>query len=179
MGKSFYAYTLARFDGTVFYVGKGRGKRIDAHEEEARDGCHCPKCRIIHATWEGGHEIVKTIVFKSFNEDEVLQHERALIASIGRESLCNRSDGGEGRSYGSPFEAMYKEYRDSLRNCVRAERRKIHPNHGLLQVYAKRRILLRSWYESNKAAIANTKRQAVDEKRTYDWRWEKHIAPPW
>ena len=44
---SYYVYTLAYPDGTVFYVGKGSGNRIQHHEQEALRGHDCPKCDLI------------------------------------------------------------------------------------------------------------------------------------
>ena len=63
--KTWYVYTYAFPDGTVFYVGKGNHARIDDHERKARNGCDCDKCRIIRQIWESGHPVQKRIVFKT------------------------------------------------------------------------------------------------------------------
>jgi hypothetical protein len=45
--KKYYVYTLTYSDEKVFYVGKGVGQRIVAHEREAKTGCACDKCKAI------------------------------------------------------------------------------------------------------------------------------------
>ena len=178
--KQFYVYTLARPDGRVFYVGKGKGDRMHVHEGEAFGGCGCPKCQVIHEVWSGGGSVVKSVAFESFNEDDVLQRERDTIAAIGRENLCNRSDGGEGRSYASPFKQMYEEYLGWVNYEIWNARRSLAP--GSAQrclLWLDRKQQLERWHESYKLCIENAKRQAANAKKRYDSRWEKSIAPPW
>lgn len=100
----FYVYTLAYPDGRVFYVGKGSGKRIDCHERDARKGVSTYKCRIIRKIWAGGGELIKTIVFRTDDEQEAFATEKRLIAAYGRKSLVNHTDGGQGHS-GRPLPA--------------------------------------------------------------------------
>ena len=45
--RSYYVYTLARPDGSVFYVGKGSGKRIHHHERLTRSDPNKEKCEVI------------------------------------------------------------------------------------------------------------------------------------
>jgi hypothetical protein len=89
MEKKFYVYVHRRAtDGTVFYVGKGTGKRHLS-----------TKWRNIH--W---HNIVSKHGFKSdvvalFSVEAcAFSFEIALIKAYGRENLCNMTDGGEGMS---------------------------------------------------------------------------------
>lgn len=92
----FYVYTLARPDGRVFYVGKGRGKRIDAHESQARHGKLSKKCNIIRKIWASGGQVEKAIVFRTESEREALDYEIRLIASFTSGELANLTRGGDG-----------------------------------------------------------------------------------
>lgn len=92
----YYVYTLARPDGNIFYVGKGTGKRIAEHERQARRGVNSHKCYIIRKIWENGGKVVRAIVYRTDNEQEAYDYEARLIADIGRDNLCNLTDGGDG-----------------------------------------------------------------------------------
>lgn len=94
----FYVYILARPDDRVFYVGKGKGKRVFMHDREARSGHKCHKCNVIRKLWKQGKEYKRYIVFTTENEQEAFNYERELIALHGRKNLCNLTDGGEGCS---------------------------------------------------------------------------------
>jgi DNA-binding XRE family transcriptional regulator len=91
-----YVYTLAYPDGRVFYVGKGTGRRIDAHELEAKRGAYWNKRKVeaIKQIWAAGGEVVKSKVAYFESHFEAVEHERALIASLP--GLLNGSAGGEG-----------------------------------------------------------------------------------
>lgn len=94
--KSYYVYTLARPDGSIFYVGKGKGYRIRQHEQEALRGHDCPKCRVIRSIWQQGGTVQRAIVFETDDAQIAYDHEIALIREIGREHLTNRTNGGDG-----------------------------------------------------------------------------------
>jgi hypothetical protein len=79
VGNTFYVYTLAYPDGTVFYVGKGRSRRIDAHEREARKGVQSTKCDIIRGIWRDGEQVVKAKVSESLSHHEAMSYEEQLI----------------------------------------------------------------------------------------------------
>lgn len=79
VGNTFYVYTLTYPDGAVFYVGKGRAGRIDAHEREARKGVQSLKCDIIRAIWRSGKQIIKTKVSENLSHREAMAHEEQLI----------------------------------------------------------------------------------------------------
>lgn len=98
MQLKYYVYTLARPDGRVFYVGKGSGDRINAHEKEARKGIQTYKCNIIRKVWSEGGEIIKRVVFRTNDEQEAFNCEIGLIALIGQDNLTNRTIGGDGMS---------------------------------------------------------------------------------
>jgi hypothetical protein len=92
----FYVYVLARPSGEPFYVGKGKGPRVFAHEWEAKRGCDCRKCRTIRKIWKVGGEVARYIMLETDNEQDALDYERELIAMYGRNTLANHTDGGEG-----------------------------------------------------------------------------------
>lgn len=91
-----YVYVLARPNGRVFYVGKGQGNRIMAHERKARGDCRCHKCNVIRKIWRDGGEVQRYTVFTTSDEQAAFAYERELIAFYGRKNLCNQTDGGEG-----------------------------------------------------------------------------------
>jgi hypothetical protein len=101
--QTYYVYILTRPDkklpqGRAFYVGKGKRRRIYAHEAEARSGCECRKCRTIRKVWRDGGQVQRYIIFTTNNETEAFDFERETIAQYGRKNLCNLTDGGEGTS---------------------------------------------------------------------------------
>jgi hypothetical protein len=94
----FYTYLLLRPNGSVFYVGKGQGVRINHHEIEARKGVQSHKCNVIRQVWAEGEEIIKQKVGFFDGEEEAYALEMLLIKFFGRENLTNETNGGEGTS---------------------------------------------------------------------------------
>ena len=96
----FYVYVLFRHDtGQPFYVGKGCGKRWQAHRWDSRG--NRKKWRLFEAARQAGREIPNVKVASNITEATAFKIEIALIATIGRGSkgpLLNRTDGGEGMS---------------------------------------------------------------------------------
>lgn len=90
--------------GYVFYVGKGVGIRIHWHEEEARLGHDCAKCRLIRSLWDQGLKVKKRIVFATPDEGEAFRYEGQLIRKIGKHNLTNVHPGAP--NYMSPAEKM-------------------------------------------------------------------------
>jgi hypothetical protein len=90
----YYVYTLSDSSGRVFYVGKGTGDRMNAHEREARKGCECHKCRKMRKIWQHGGQVQKQIVFTTNDEATAYQKEAAVIAQIGLGKLTNHHPGG-------------------------------------------------------------------------------------
>lgn len=87
MEKKFYVYVHRRAtDGTIFYVGKGSGKRL--HDKSGRSQ-YWKRVANKHG-WTSQ-------VFIWFSQEQcALSFEVALIAHIGRDNLVNATIGGEG-----------------------------------------------------------------------------------
>lgn len=112
----FYVYTLTDpRDGAVFYVGKGSGRRIEAHEAEARKGGHSRKCDRIRDIWSSGAEVRRDVVSRHDDENEALDAECLLIDSIGLDVLTNVLPGGR---------LGMKAYLDRIADIKRREVRK-------------------------------------------------------
>jgi hypothetical protein len=94
---SYYVYALAYPDdyyyddlrGVVFYVGKGSGKRVDAHEAEVKTGCRCEKCRTIRDIWLHGGHIQKTMLYQTNDKKDALMYEKRCIAHYQGPYLTN------------------------------------------------------------------------------------------
>jgi transcriptional regulator with XRE-family HTH domain len=120
---NYYVYTLSRPDGTIFYVGKGCGKRVAQHEKEALRGHNCPKCELIRSIWREGGTVQRAIVFETDDERAALTYEADLIKTYAQDQLVNRIAGGRNRGcrprlpktgteratqYGEKLEALFK-----------------------------------------------------------------------
>lgn len=103
----FYVYALFREDGiTPFYIGKGRGNRMHAHEVEANTGTFL-KDRIIRKMRRNGTAVVpKEKLIEGLTDTMAKAVERDLIALLGRIGrggiLANLTAGGDGNSDPSP-----------------------------------------------------------------------------
>lgn len=84
----FYVYTHRRANGVPFYVGKGMGNR--AHNRVGRSDAWK---RIV-----AEHGLLVRVELKGLTEDQAFDAERLLIALLGRETLINRTSGGQGTS---------------------------------------------------------------------------------
>jgi len=102
--KVFYVYTLrVSNENAPFYVGKGCGRRVDAHVVQAQSNHKSHKCAKIRKALSLGYDIITEKVFESHDEQECFDLERSLIQQYGRRDLgtgvlTNVTDGGEGAS---------------------------------------------------------------------------------
>jgi len=83
----YYTYAYLREDGTPYYIGKGKGRRIYS---KAKDEIRIPKNK-------------SRIIFlkQNLTEEEAFKHEIYMIDVFGRKDLRtgilrNKTDGGEG-----------------------------------------------------------------------------------
>lgn len=100
--------------GTVFYVGKGKDKRINAHEKEALKGKNGAKCDKIRDIINSGNKVKKEIVKRFASENDAYQYEEKLISKIGLNNLTNVAKGGRNPYSYTPIEKQGKEFIVSL-----------------------------------------------------------------
>lgn len=107
--KEFYVYTLTDpRDQSVFYVGKGCGRRMYAHVKEARKGVQSMKCARIREILAAGLDVDVRPVQFFLNEQAAYDHERLLIAEYG-DALTNGNKGGGFARYEGEPEAVVLE----------------------------------------------------------------------
>lgn len=80
----------------VFYVGKGKGKRIDAHERDAAKGICSKKTNKINNIWRAGLQVQKRQVAYFWDEQAAYDHETDVIEFYGLENLTNVIPGVSG-----------------------------------------------------------------------------------
>lgn len=89
---SYYVYQLIDpRDGTVFYVGKGCGDRMFAHERDAMRGqvSNRAKTERITSILNDGHRVVASVVSAHEDEQDALDAEAELIAALpGLTNIC-------------------------------------------------------------------------------------------
>jgi hypothetical protein len=96
MANKFYVYALGKPTGEIFYIGKGTGPRIRAHEQDARRGTKGLKCDIIRDVWAAGQQITRTILFETEDERAAYNEEVRQISLLGKKALTNVYAGGGG-----------------------------------------------------------------------------------
>lgn len=141
-GKSFYAYTHGRPDGSVFYVGKGCGQRA-WNFTRGRNPYH----RAIIAK-HGADNIIVTI-HPCESEEAAFELEKWLI--FEHPELANMTDGGEGAS-GRPVSDKVRAAFDAARGQPKSDKAR----------KAASETLKKAW-ETNPAMRENAARMA--EKR--------------
>ena len=98
-----FTYGYLSFSHEPFYIGKGRGERIDDHITEAKYGQkNSPKLQKIRKILSEGTEPIREKFCEKMSEDMAFYLEKWLIKVIGRKlhkgPLTNGTDGGEGKT---------------------------------------------------------------------------------
>jgi hypothetical protein len=104
----YYTYAYLREDGTPYYIGKGKGRRI--FNRSNKDTCKVPKNR-------------NRIIYlkRNITEEDAFKHEIYMISIFGRKNngtgiLRNLTDGGEGFSSNTMKEFWEKRKNKKLQN---------------------------------------------------------------
>jgi hypothetical protein len=91
----YYVYQLIDpRNNKPFYVGKGKGERMYAHEREAEGKSQHPKCKLIREIKALGYVIEYKILKRFKDEAEAYKYEANVILDIGLENLTNLVYGG-------------------------------------------------------------------------------------
>lgn len=108
-----YVYILFRPDGRPFYVGKGKGRRVDRHFWRS----HSKHVAAIVTAAGGSLPWVK--VASGLSDHTAVEFEKAFIHAIGREinggPLVNQTDGGDGFAGYKYTEAQRRSKSESMR----------------------------------------------------------------
>ena len=104
----FYVYELIDpRDGAVFYVGKGKRDRIDAHEGEAFRGITSNKCDRIREIWAAGKRVDKREVARFMLAVDALAYEAERMSwYVNLTNVVGRGVRGRSRSKWLSPEAM-------------------------------------------------------------------------
>ena len=94
--KKWYVYQLIDPRTMLpFYIGKGSGKRIDAHEKEAARGVCSRKCKLINELLSSNLNVIKEKIAFFRDEADAYAFEKQEIERIGLDNLTNIIPGGK------------------------------------------------------------------------------------
>jgi len=98
MKSDYYVYLLFRETGRPLYVGRGRGRRWNVHEQTALTG-DTHRDRAVRKVLKAIGSVPKVKLNENLTVEEANELERLWIRTIGREPagpLINQTDGGDG-----------------------------------------------------------------------------------
>lgn len=101
-----YCYALAD-GGEVFYVGKGRGRRMYVHAMDAAKGKAGAKCDRIRAIIAAGRSLEYRVLGVYESDAKAYAAEKSWIARF--DSLLNRNAGGGGAACADPKERIRRD----------------------------------------------------------------------
>ncbi len=105
---TYYVYELVDGrDGAVFYVGKGRGKRIEAHEAQARKGEGSDKCDRIREIWAAGSKVIRQEIAYFADEQAAYDFEALRIAEYDSLTNVTRNDARRARTRPRELDPRY------------------------------------------------------------------------
>ena len=107
----YYTYAFLREDGTPYYIGKGKGKRI--HSRHRRIKPPTDMNRVVYLK-------------KNLTDEEAIRHEIYMIDLYGRKDigtgiLRNGTDGGEGNSGRVMSEETKKKVSGKMKGMKKSE----------------------------------------------------------
>lgn len=106
----YYVYQLIDpRNSKPFYVGKGKGERMYAHEREAEGKSQHPKCKVIREIKSLDYVIEYKILKRFADEAEAYLYEAEVILSIGLENLTNLMHGGNIKPFKRNPNSEYRE----------------------------------------------------------------------
>jgi hypothetical protein len=79
----------------VFYIGKGKGNRINDHEIDSARGVCSKKCNKIRYLKNAGFEIIKQKIALFWDEQAAYDFETDCIEEVGLDNLTNILPGGQ------------------------------------------------------------------------------------
>ncbi len=178
---TYYVYELIDpRDNEPFYVGKGKGNRMYAHECDARRGKPGPKCDRIRDILGSGHS-VKANILKYF-EDEVAAyaHEKHVIKSYGFDTLTNLNGGGGGLRPESPKEGTPAHWRMVVRMVARFIRYSRNFSQPLVIRLAGERIELGNKFTDaiNALKTKTFQQYGFDKAHAEYMKWGVNFIPP-
>ena len=100
-------------DQTVFYIGKGTGKRVHAHEKEAKNGVCSDKCNKIKDIWSNNLRVEKKIIAYFNDEKYAYQVEADWIRETPNLTNCGPIVKTNNKYY-PVFEPFYESCYEAL-----------------------------------------------------------------
>jgi hypothetical protein len=145
---------------SVFYIGKGKGGRLNQHLKQAKAGGKGVKCDRIRDILSEGKEPEAKIVNRFHNEADAYAYEAKLIDAFGYDDLTNVAPGLALKGFS---QALRKD-RETIEAACQLTKWLQQFGSGLAVVIAGSKIELAPILDGYKAAIAE-----MLEKRGEQW----------
>lgn len=137
-----YVYALIDpRDGSVFYIGKGTGRRMYQHEQEVKRGKidNAEKARAIFSILAAGFRVVCRVLQVCATDKQAYEAEKQHIAA--HQGLTNLTAGGGGIASGTPRNELDRELAKTNTMIAsirpfREWRARVNPDQGAITMYA-------------------------------------------